>query len=42
MRRLHIALAVGQLGEAIEDYTHRLGVPAVVVGPHKVAMWRTK
>jgi hypothetical protein len=42
MRRLHIALAVRQLGESIEDYTHRLSVPAVVVVPHKYAMSRTE
>ena len=41
MKRFHIAIAVGDLQESIEDYSHRLGQPATVVVPGKYAMWRT-
>jgi hypothetical protein len=42
MKRFHIAIAVRDLQESIEDYSHRLGQPATVVVPDKYAMWRTE
>jgi hypothetical protein len=41
MKRFHIAIAVRDLQDSIEDYSHRLGQPATVVVPGKYAMWRT-
>ena len=41
MRRFHIALAVGDLGASIRDYSQRLGAAPAVVVPGKYAMWRT-
>jgi catechol 2,3-dioxygenase-like lactoylglutathione lyase family enzyme len=42
MKQFHIAIAVRDPEESIEDYSHRLGQqPATVVVPGKYAMWRT-
>ena len=41
MKRFHIALAVKDLDESIEDYSIRLGASATVVVPGSYAMWRT-
>jgi catechol 2,3-dioxygenase-like lactoylglutathione lyase family enzyme len=42
MRRIHIALAVGDLESTVRDYTNRLGAPPVAVVAGKFALWRTK
>ena len=41
MRRIHIALAVGDLSKSVEDYSQRIGEPPKVVVSGKYAMWRT-
>ncbi|GLQ86708.1 VOC family protein [Dyella flagellata] len=42
MKRFHIALAVGDLGASIADYSVRLGRQPAVVVEGKYAMWRTE
>ncbi len=42
MRRFHIALAVANLAQSIEDYRRRLGVPPTAVVPGKYALFRTE
>ena len=42
MRRFHIALAVADLAQSIEDYRRRLGVPPTAVVPGKYALFRTE
>jgi catechol 2,3-dioxygenase-like lactoylglutathione lyase family enzyme len=42
MKRFHIALAVRDLDESIQDYSHRLGQPPAAVVPGAYAMWRTE
>lgn len=41
MKRFHIALAVRDLDQSIEDYSVRLGQPPSAVVPGAYAMWRT-
>lgn len=41
MRRFHIALAVKDLDESIDDYRKRLSQEPNAVVPGKYAMWRT-
>lgn len=41
MRRIHIALAVANIAESVEDYSGRIGARPVVVVTGKYAMWRT-
>ena len=41
MRRIHIALAVGDLDESIADYANRIGAQPAVVVSGKYALWRT-
>ena len=41
MKRFHIALAVRDLDESIQDYSARLGQPPTAVVPGAYAMWRT-
>lgn len=41
MKRFHIALAVRDLDESIQDYSVRLGQPPAAVVPGAYAMWRT-
>lgn len=42
MKRIHIALAVSKLDDAIEDTRHRLGVAPCVVVPDTYALFRTE
>ncbi|HTR84090.1 MAG TPA: hypothetical protein VMI56_06400 [Reyranella sp.] len=42
MRRFHIALAVADLAQSIEDYARRLGVQPTAVVPGKYALFRTE
>lgn len=41
MRRIHIALAVDNLEQTIQDYTERLGAPPTAVLGGRYALWRT-
>lgn len=41
MRRIHIALAVANIAESVEDYSNRIGARPTVVVTGKYAMWRT-
>ncbi len=41
MRRIHIALAVADIDESIDDYSKRLGCNPVAIVREKYAMWRT-
>ena len=41
MRRIHIALAVGNIDDSIADYLKRFGAEPTVVVKEKYAMWRT-
>jgi hypothetical protein len=41
MRRIHIALAVGNIEQSVNDYTRRIGCHPTVVVAGKYAMWRT-
>ena len=41
MKRIHIALAVSNLDDAIADTRHRLGVEPCVVVPDTYALFRT-
>ena len=41
MRRIHIALAVGDVDESVTDYSQRIGAEPNVVVTGKYAMWRT-
>lgn len=41
MRRIHIALGVGDIAASVADYTRRLGMAPVVVVPGEYALWRT-
>lgn len=42
MRRIHIALAVGDLAASIADYSRRIGAEPAVIVAGKYAMWRTE
>jgi hypothetical protein len=41
VKRFHIALAVRDLAESIDDYSRRLDAPPSAVVAGKYAMWRT-
>jgi len=41
MRRIHIALAVANVADSVEDYSDRIGQGPTVVVTGKYAMWRT-
>ncbi|MBN3763875.1 hypothetical protein [Burkholderia sp. Ac-20365] len=41
MKRFHIALAVANLDESIEDYSRRLGQQPTAIVAGQYAMWRT-
>ncbi len=41
MRRIHIALAVADIVQSVEDYSIRIGARPTVVVTGKYAMWRT-
>lgn len=41
MNKIHIAIGVSDIARSIEEYSHRLGCPPVVVVPNEYALWRT-
>ena len=41
VRRFHIALSVGDIGESIADYSRRLDAAPDIVVPGEYALWRT-
>lgn len=42
MKKFHIALAVKDITESVQDYSMRLGMQPVCVIPGEYALWRTE
>jgi hypothetical protein len=41
MKRIHIAISVGDIASSVEDYSRRLGCQPCIVVPNEYALWRT-
>jgi hypothetical protein len=41
MKKFHLAISVTDIARSVEDYSHRLGCPPVLVIPNEYALWRT-